>query len=190
MTRGLEAGFLLDRQWHLLRGEMERTKRPTLMLLARVLAEAGVPYAVIGGVALQIHQADPRTTLDIDIAVGAPDRIPRSRLERAGFRLTGRFAHSENWVGPDGVPVQFTEDPVLAEAVTRAEEIQLEGVQLRVLRRADLLHEKLRAAADPARRRSKRLQDLADVQALLEATPELAGQLTPAERALLDQLPS
>jgi hypothetical protein len=98
ITRGLEAGFLLDRQWHLLRGEMEGTKRPTLMLLARVLAEEGVPYAIIRGVALQVHQADPRTTLDIDLAVG-------------------------------------------------------------------------------------------DAQALLEATPELAGELAPAERALLDQLP-
>ena len=53
----------------------------------------------------------------------------------------------------------------------------------------DLLHEKLLAGADPARRRSKRLQDLADAQALLEATPALAADLTADERALLDRLP-
>lgn len=62
-------------------------------------------------------------------------------------------------------------------------------MRLRVIRRADLLHEKLRAGSDPARRRSKRLQDLSDVQALLEADPSLAGELTVAERALLEQLP-
>jgi len=62
-------------------------------------------------------------------------------------------------------------------------------VHLRVIRRTDLLHEKLRAAADPARRRSKRLQDLADVQALLESTPTLLHELSVAERVLLDQLP-
>jgi len=45
MACGLEVGFLLDRQWHWLRGEMEQTKRPTLLPLARILAEAQVPYA-------------------------------------------------------------------------------------------------------------------------------------------------
>ena len=189
MVRGLEAGFLLDRQWHLLRGEMEHTKRPALLLLARVLTDAGVPYAIIGGVAVQVHLPEPRTTLDIDLALASFAQIPRAGLEAAGFRLTGRFPHSENWVGPEGTPVQFTDDPALREAVLRAEQIALEDVRIRVIRPADLLHEKLRAASDVARRRSKRLQDLADAQALIEATPELASELTPPERALLDQAP-
>jgi hypothetical protein len=60
---------------------------------------------------------------------------------------------------------------------------------LRVLRVADLLHEKLRAGRDPARRRSKRLQDLADAQGLLEQDPALRGELSADERALLDNLP-
>jgi hypothetical protein len=58
-----------------------------------------------------------------------------------------------------------------------------------VIGRADLLYAKLRAASDPARRRSKRLQDLADAHALVEGTPALAAELGPAERALLDQAP-
>ena len=58
-----------------------------------------------------------------------------------------------------------------------------------MIRREDLLHEKLRAAADPERRRSKRLQDLADSHALVEATPELLRELTAEERALLGRLP-
>jgi hypothetical protein len=85
--------------------------------------------------------------------------------------------------------VQFTDDPALAEAIKRAEEIELDNVRLRVISRADLFHEKLRAASDPARRRSKRLQDLADAQALLESNPALAQELTPEERAVLDRLP-
>jgi len=186
---GLETGFMLDRRWHWLRGEMERTKRPALLALARVFAEAQVPYAIIGGVALQVYQTEPRTTLDIDIAVTVYAQIPRAQLEAAGFTWTGQFSHSENWVGPDGTPVQFTADPALIEAIGRAEQIELEEVQLRVIGRVDLLHEKLRAASDPARRRSKRLQDLADAQALLESTPTLAQELRAEERALLDQLP-
>ncbi|MBI3800028.1 MAG: nucleotidyl transferase AbiEii/AbiGii toxin family protein [Deltaproteobacteria bacterium] len=168
---------------------MERTKRPALLALAQVFAEAGVPYAIIDGIALQVHQAEPRTTLDIDVAVAAYGQIPRVQLEAVGFSYTGRFSHSENWLGPEGTPVQFTDDPALAKAITRAEEIELDEVRLHVLSRVDLLHEKLRATADPARRRSKRLQDLADAQALLEATPALLAELTPTEQALLDRLP-
>lgn len=190
MTRGLETGFLLDRQWYWLRGEMERTKKPTLLLLARILAEARTPYAIIGGVALQVHQTEPRTTLDIDLAVRGFEAVPRGALEAAGFTLTGHFTHSENWAGPDGTPVQFTDDPALADAIERADEVPLGELRLRVIRRVDLLHEKLRAASDPARRRSKRLQDLADAQALIESTPVLASELTAEERALLGRLPA
>jgi hypothetical protein len=189
MRNGLEEGFMLDRQWFWLRGEMARTKRPALLALARVLAAAEVPYVIIGGVALQVHQAEPRTTLDIVVAVAAYGLLPRAQLEAAGFPYTGRFGHSENWIRPEGTPVQFTDDPTLTGAITRAEEIELKDVRLRVIGRADLLHEKLRAASDPARRRSKRLQDLADAQALLESTPTLEQELTPEERALLDRLP-
>lgn len=189
MSHGLETGFILDRQWFWLRGEMERTKRPALLALARIFTEAQVPYAIIGGVALQVHQAEPRTTLDIDVAVAASGQIPRAQLEAEGFTWTGSFSHSENWRGSEGTPVQFTDDPALAEAIARAEEIELESVRLRVISRVDLLHEKLRAASDPARRRSKRLQDLADVQALIESTPTLVQELTAKERTLLDQLP-
>jgi hypothetical protein len=189
MRTGIEIGFLLDRQWHLMRSEAEQSKRPTLLLLGRVLAEAGIPYAIIGGVALQAHQAEPRTTLDIDLAVADREQIPRQLLAASGFSETGRFARSENWVGPDGTPVRFTCDPALAGAVARAEAIEIEGVPLRIIQRADLLHEKLRAAADPGCRRSKRLQDLADAQALLETDPSMVSELTDEERETLLRLP-
>jgi predicted nucleotidyltransferase len=189
MRSGIEVGFQLDRQWHLMRAEDERSKRPTLLLLGRVLADAGVSYAIIGGVAVQVHQAEPRTTLDIDLAVADRGEIPRQLLIAAGFIETGCFAHSDNWSGPDGTPVQFTADPALAGAVRRAERIDLDGVPLSVIGRVDLLHEKLRAAADPARRRSKRLQDLADAQALLETDPDAAGALSGEEMAILQRLP-
>ena len=186
---GLEAGFMLDRQWYWLRGEMERTKRPAILALARVFAEAQVPYAIIGGVAFQVHHTEPRTTLDIAVAVTAYAQLSRVPLEAAGFTRTGQFSHSENWLGPDRILVQFTDDPALAEAIRHAEQIELEDVHLRVIGRADLLHEKLRAASNPVQRRSKRLQDLVDAQALLESTPTLAQELHAEERALLDQLP-
>jgi hypothetical protein len=189
MVSGLAAGFLLDRQWHWLRGEMDQTKRPALLTLGRILAEEQIPYAIIGGVALQVHQREPRTTLDIDIAVLSRETIPRDELRSAGFQFGAAFEHSENWAAPDGTPVQFTDDPALAHAVATAGEVILDEVSLRVIRVQDLLHEKLRAGSDPARRRSKRLQDLSDVQSLLEQDPDLMDELMPEERALLAALP-
>ncbi len=189
MTSGLSAGFMLDRQWHWLRGEMETTKKPALLTLARLLDESGVPYAIIGGIAVQIHHPDPRTTLDIDLAVLSRDAIPGDLLISAGFRRVASFEHSENWLAGDGTPVQFTDDPALASAVSSAGEIVVDGITLRVIGVIDLLHEKIRAGGDPARRRSKRLQDLSDAQALLEADPDLARHLRPEERDVLDRLP-
>ena len=185
MVSGLETGFLLDERWYRMTSGIERSKKPDLLLLARVLAEAKIAYAVIGGLALQVHQAEPRTTLDIDLAVRDREDLPRARLESAGFNETGQFTHSNNWIGPAGTPIQFTDDPALVSALERAEEIEVEGVALRILRRADLLHAKLRAAADPLRRRSKRLQDLADAQSLLEQDPALDAELCDADRAVL-----
>jgi len=102
MSYGLVAGFLLDRQWHWLRGEMEQTEKPALLALCRVFFEQNTQYAIIGGLALQVHHPDPRTTLDIDIAVLTRAAIPREALEAAGFHFRQTFEHSENWEASDG----------------------------------------------------------------------------------------
>jgi hypothetical protein len=184
----LETGFTLDRLYRWMEGLMDGSKRPTLALLARILAEEEVAYAVIGGVALQVHRHEPRTTIDIDLALVDRAAWPSSALEAAGFRRTGLFEHSENWISADGTPVQITDDPVLAACVGRAGVIEIDGLPLPILAPLDLLRAKLRAAADPARRRSKRLLDLADAQGLVEDHPELAPALAASERAVLEQL--
>jgi hypothetical protein len=164
---------------------MDTTKQQTLETLVRLLGQAGVPYALIGGVAVQLHREEPRTTIDIDIAVLDRSQIPRAALELGGFTRAGSFEHSENWRGPDGTPVQFTADPWLRDAVRQAETRPVGSAALRVIGRMHLLRAKLRAAADPARRKSKRLIDLSDAQGLVEETPALAEDLTPDERSLL-----
>jgi hypothetical protein len=83
--------------------------------------------------------------------------------------------------------VQFTDDPAFGEAIVRSTVSMLDGTPLRVLLPIDLVRAKLRASRDPARRRSKRLQDMADALSLIEGQPDLADRLTPAERAELDQ---
>jgi hypothetical protein len=188
-SSSLETGFALDRLWRWMEGGMDGSKRPTLALLARILFEEGTRYALIGGVALQIHRKEPRTTADIDLALARRDDWPVDRLSSAGFRRIGRFEHSENWESSDGTPVQVTDDLELAAAVERADTVELDGIPLRVLAAADLLRAKLRAAADPARRRSKRLLDLADAQGLVEDHPELEATLSADERDRLRRAP-
>jgi hypothetical protein len=185
----LAIGFELDRRWHHLRGEMEDSKEAALLELAAALDEAGTPYAIIGGIAVQVRRREPRTTLDIDVAVLGREQIPAELLQARGFQHTGSHPRTENWRGPGEVPVQFTDDPAFMEAIARAEPVPLGTRSLRVVTSEDLLHAKLRAAADPARRRSKRLQDLGDAVGLVEESPELEARLLPAERALLDRLP-
>lgn len=155
------------------------TKEPALRLICELLERVGVPYAVIGGLAVQLHSQEPRTTRDIDLAVKTYGDVPTAELQRAGFEHAGRFAHSDNWyapgVGParQRTPVRFSADEVDTGVVDRAQLVMLGAVPLRLVTSADLLRLKLRAAEDPARRASKRATDVADILRLLEDYPIL-----------------
>ena len=177
----------LDARYHLLRGEMERSKETTLLEVARILKDAGLPYALIDGVAVQFHCKDAGTTIDIDFAMLEDSAIPRVALERAGFRKQGRFQHSENWIGPDGTPVQFTTDSAYAGVIASAVAHPLGQTEIRIATPVDLVRTKLRAAGDDQRRKSKRVQDLADALKLAEDNPGIRAELTDAERARLDR---
>jgi hypothetical protein len=182
----LRVSAKLDVRFHVLRGDAVVTsKERAFRELFRILEESGTRYALIGGLAVQLWGEEARTTLDIDVAVGGYDEIPGPALEAAGFRRLQRHEHSENWMGPDDTPVQFSQDPAFASLIEHAVPRDLEGGRVRVAPAIELVHSKLRAARDPARRPSKRLRDLADVQALIEREPDLERQLSQAEKALL-----
>jgi hypothetical protein len=67
------------------------TKEGPLRQVISVLEAAHTAYALIGGVALQLHSEEPRTTLDIDLAVPTFADIPVEALESAGFEHEQRF---------------------------------------------------------------------------------------------------
>lgn len=177
----LATGHALDQLWretmNLPEGD---TKERPLRLVAELLEREGVAYALIGGVAVQLHTQEPRSTLDIDLAVRTYADVPRDALLRAGFDHTGRHEHSDNWRAPGPgalklrIAVRFSaEDEGIAEAVANASVVNLEGgVRLRVATVADLIVLKLAAAEEPKRRPSKREHDVADVLALMEEHPE------------------
>ena len=55
--------------------------------------------------------------------------------------------------------------------IQRADSVEVSGVAIPLVQKADLIAMKERAAADPARRRSKALRDQADVELLRGDVP-------------------
>jgi len=155
------------------------SKERALAELTAVLSKERTPYALIRGVAIQIHVKEPRTTLDIDIALASYGDLPRRPLEAAGFRFERAFAHSEA-ARKQRTAIQFTVDRLTPETVERARTFRVRGMRLKVATASDLVRLKLAAAEEPARRPSKRLSDIADIQRLLESHPELAREVPDA----------
>jgi hypothetical protein len=149
-------------------------KLAALVDATRVLDTLGVRHAVIGGVAVGVRSGVPRATIDTDFAVVSTadrDAIERA-LTAAGFRKTGAFAHSVNLRHASGEPVQLAFDPPFDAMIDRAERVAVAGVLVPIVTKEDLIAMKQRAAADPARRRSKRLRDEADVALLTGDVPD------------------
>jgi hypothetical protein len=160
------------------------TKEEPLRRVITVLEASGTPYALIGGIAVQLHSREPRTTLNIDLAVTKFGDIPREALAHAGFEHDGRYEHSDYWRAPGPAPrsqrtaIQFSaEDVGIADAVARARPVDIGGLHLRLATVADLLVLKMAAAEEPSRRSAKRRQDLMDIVTLAEEHPEAAASL-------------
>ncbi len=152
----------------------ESDKVGALRAAGRLLDDLGARWALIGGVAVGIRSGVPRATLDTDLAVASEverDAVVRA-LTVAGFSLRGEFAHSVNFRHASGEPVRIVFDPRFDPMIERAEEIRFGDITVRVVTTADLIEMKDRAAADPARRRSKALRDAADAALLRGDVPD------------------
>jgi hypothetical protein len=149
-------------------------KSAALADVARALDGIGAPHALVGGVAVGIRSGVPRATLDTDIAVRSTigRHAISDALASAGLQVTGTFAHSMNFRHPSGEPVQIVIDPEFDAMIDRAEPLAVGSISIRVVTTADLITMKERAAADPARRRSKALRDQADVALLRGDVPD------------------
>ncbi len=186
----LGQSYALDRLWRETMGlPPGDTKEQPLRAVVAVLEASGTAYAVIGGVAVQLHSREPRTTLDVDIAVSRFEDVPRDALIEAGFIYEGRHPHSDNWRAPGSAPrsqrtaIQFSaEDVGIEAAIARARSVDAGGFALRVASPADLLVLKLAAAEESTRRPSKRRQDLLDVVMLAEDYAEAIGEIPDLEQ--------
>jgi len=173
-------GLALDHLWSETMGLPLDDKEKVLKRLVAVLERTSTPYAVIGGVAVQIYTQRPRATLDLDIALDSYQDLPRADLKEAGFVFEKEFPRTENWRDrlsalpkAGRVVVQFTAVDLAPMAVDHARREQVGDMELQLVTMPDLILLKLAAAEESTRRPSKKSQDITDVLSLLEEHPEL-----------------
>ena len=176
-------GIYLDHLWCQTMRLPIDDKESVLITVLEILHEHRTPYAVIGGIAVQLYTREPRTTQDIDIAVGELSVLPREDLISRGFKFTGLYDYTENWLSPappgtpkdERIPVQFSYGSPMTSAVSRSFAVDV-GFPLQLVTLPDLIELKLQAVESPHRQRSKRVQDVADVMKLVEEHPEVGTE--------------
>jgi hypothetical protein len=143
------------------------------MRLVDCLERAEIPWCAIGGVAVNHWAAEPMVTQDVDFVV-ATDAIERTvaALAAAGFAAE-RFQWSINFKGRSKVSIQLSTEECYRDYPERSVAADVHGILLRVASLEDTLKGKMKAWADPERRQSKRIKDLADVARLIETHPDL-----------------
>ena len=144
-----------------------------VMRLVDCLERSEIRWCAIGGIAVNHWAAEPMVTQDVDFVV-ATDDIERTvaALEAAGFTAE-RFQWSINFKGRSKVSIQLSTEECYRDYPDRSVAADVHGILLRVASLEDTLKGKMKAWADPARRQSKRIKDLADVARLIEAYPDL-----------------
>ncbi len=156
-------------------------------LLADMLEQRGIPWCMIGGLAVNHWAEEPMATADVDLVI-ATDRVEEAvaALVKAGFKAR-RFEWSVNLKGHSKVSVQISTAPFYQPFPARAVLAKVHGIRMRVASLKDTLSGKIEAWRDRARRPSKRQKDLTDILRMVEAHKELRRLLPADVRARLDQ---
>lgn len=157
------------------------------------LSDIGVPFALIGGLAVSVR-TEPRFTRDADFAVAVANDSEAEALVRQlgarGYRIeaaieqdavarlaTVRLASSNEPPGPV-IDLLFASSGIEQEVVASADAIEvLHNLTISVATTAHLIALKVLARDD-----IQRPQDLVDLRALLQVAS--AGELTSAREAL------
>lgn len=182
-----------------MRDDLQQDKRATLLAVVRMFDEYEVPYVVTEGLAVQLYDARTRPTVDVDIV---SLRQPFERLKedcpwsRFGFELIfDHRRHIKLCHAASRVEVDINVDTRFARLVEDYETETIDDWPIRFTSPSMLALAKLRTQrSDWPRDPIKRVQDRADLMALLRLRPELAGFLrrdpltTDEMRAILEQV--
>jgi hypothetical protein len=149
--------------------------RAALVAISGELGRAGIPHALIGGLALAPYGA-ARATQDLDLLAHGDwaDEVDRIVLA-LGYRRLHRSADVANYASQDPrkgrVDFLFARRALAHAMLERARSFRvLDGVEVRVVDAEDLIGCKVQASSnDPGRR----FADLADIERLLSLAPGL-----------------
>ena len=180
-----------DPSWALKEGSMhferESAVQKTLLRITRRLDELGIPYAVVGGMALFFH-GYRRFTEDVDLLV-SPTGLQQIHQELEGRGFGPPFPGSRNLRYTDsGVRVEFLvsgqypgDGKPKPVSFPQPEDAAVEIDGIRFLALPKLIELKLASGISNARR----MRDLVDVQELIDVLrlpEELAEELDPSVR--------
>jgi len=139
--------------------------------VVQALSGAGVPFCLIGGLAVNQY-VDPVVTLDADFAITAATGVAPA-LEAAGF-VVEEHPHSINAVLPGSrLRIQITINNRYGSFPSRAQPGEIFGVRLPIARLEDLVQGKIWAASDPKRRATQRQKDRLDLARICEMHPQI-----------------
>ena len=185
-----------DVSWERMANSVERV-RERLLRTARVLENAGIPYAIAGGNAVaawvsRVDEAAVRNTQDVDVLLRRTDlNAARAALELAGYSYRhaaslDMFLDGPNAKARDAVHVVFAGERVrehYAEAAPDVDE-SIAAASFRLLSLEALVRMKLTSFRDKDR---MHLRDLADV-GLIDAgwTSKFIAPLAGRLQAVID----
>jgi hypothetical protein len=148
--------------------------------MVSVMERLGVPWCMIGGLAVNHWAQEPMVTRDVDIVIALDQVEPVvDAFAQAGFKVD-RFPYSINLDGGSQVSIQISTDEMYRTFPVNGVPADIHGILMRVASLEDTLKGKLAAWGDKGRRASKRQKDLADIARLVEAHPDLESKI-PAE---------
>ncbi|GMU20248.1 MAG: hypothetical protein AMXMBFR13_03460 [Phycisphaerae bacterium] len=182
MSTSPRLAAVLSGENFVLRDDLQQDKRAALLSVARLFKDHGVPYVVVGGLAVQLYDSQTRPTVDVDL-VSLRDPFRRLRQDQPwseyGFELVFdrrryvkiRHLHSN-------VEVDINLDTRFARVLDSPTVELIDGEEITFCSVYRLAFTKLRTQrSDWPRDPVKRVQDRGDLMSLLRAYPAIAANL-------------
>lgn len=181
------------------REDLQQDKRSALLAVVRMFDDFKVPYAITGGVALQLYSTAVRYTVDLDVVTSRREFKPISDAKpwaRYGMELVfDRRRYIQLRHPASNVDIDVNLDTRFLPLLETPTIEHVEGTPVRFVSLVGLAVAKLRTQRhDWPRNEEKRLQDRVDLMRVLRANPQIAEPvrvhpLTNDEmRQILDQI--